>query len=87
MKTWTRDETSIYLYNPSKSDFIVPMASEDATVTNYTLPSRLLIKLPAYIATHCARALARKLALEDISGKHFEDKYNEYLASIYVKIE
>ncbi len=75
------DITPTLLFNPSKSDFICFYDKK-----SYVLPSRVITTFPKYLADHMAKHLASKLALEDESGLHFDDKYNKLLEKIYVTI-
>jgi hypothetical protein len=75
------DQTKTYIYNPTKDDFTWPYAGQD-----YTLPSRKIVDFPKYLALHLAKHLAQKMALEDDSGRHYEDRFNKYLAEILVQV-
>ncbi len=75
------DITPTFLYNPSKDDFIYPYNGQDQF-----MPSREITTFPKFLADHLAKHLAQKLALEDGSKIHYEDRLARWLDKIYVKL-
>lgn len=75
------DETPMYLYNPSKEDFIYPWEG-----VNYTLPARNLSSFPKWLAIHLGKHLAQKLSSEDSEKIHYEERMKKWNEQIFVKI-
>ncbi len=75
------DTTPQYYYNPSKEDFTYPFNGKD-----FTFPSRKIVQFPKFLGDHLAKHLASKLALEEETKIHYEDKVKRWLNKINVKI-
>lgn len=78
------DKTLTHLYNPTKADFVYPMADDNNIQQMYTLPSRQIVSFPKYIADHLLKHLAQNIALEDDSGLAYEIRYKRAMDKILV---
>jgi hypothetical protein len=76
------DITPTHIYNPSKEDFTWQWDGSD-----YLLPARgKILTFPKWLADHLAKHLANKLAQEDDSRGHHEEKVKKWLSRIYIEL-